>query len=270
MKVHYDYCEHIESIMKEYPDNTVNFIFKRRVLQEMTERTKQVLDRGLKDEKVCHELIISEFNSKKVLSDYSRYINGIKEKKIIKYSPVAAVCAILVSVVIFLLIGFFADIWHPTWLIVEGTATVSIISLMWIGVYLLNSHKMLYAVSRALVAGSVMVLTQFIFLVLRIPLGIEKAYLIFLAALALMFIGDLILATMTHQRLIIINYLITVPVVFVFIYVIFGILRFYTWQQGEILIYLSLIIDVLIVVGMILHNKKYSYKPEEEDIWKEN
>lgn len=256
--------------MKDQPDNAVNFIFKRRILQEMTERTKQVLDRGLKDEKVCHELIISEFNSKKVLSDYRHYIDGIKDKKIIKYSPAAAALAILASVVVFLAIGLFTDVWHPTWLIVEGTASLSAVALMWTGVYLLNRHKMLYAVSRALVAGSVMVITQFLFLVLRIPLGIEKAYLIFLAALALMFISDAVLATLTGQRLIIINYLITVPVVFVFIYVIFGILRFYTWQQGEVLIYLSLLIDVLIVVGMLLHNRKYTHKPEVDDVWKEN
>lgn len=270
MKVHYDYCEHIESIMKEFPNNAVNFIFKKRILQEMTERTKEVTNRGLKDENVCHELIISEYNPKRILSDYQQYLEKIREKKIIKYSPVAAVLSVVVSTLIFVLVGIITDVWHPTWLLVEGTATFSIIALMWTGVYLLHCHRILYPVSRVLVAGSVMVLTQFLFLVLRIPLGIENAYLIFLAALALMFIGDLILATLTKQRLVFINYLVTIPVVFIFIYVIFGLLRFYSWQQGEVIIYLSFVIDVLILLGMFLHNKKYTYKPEVEDVWKEN
>lgn len=237
----------------------------------MTQRTKEIKKRGLKDDKVCHELIISEYSEKKIISDYKNYLEELKEKKLIKYSPIAALAAILASVLLFVVIGLITDIWHPTWLLVEGTATFAITALMWIAVYILHRHKMLYAVSRALVAGSVMVLTQFFFLVLRMPpFNIENAYLIFLASLAVMFIGDLILATLTKQRLVFVNYLITIPVVFIFIYVIFGLLGCYTWKQGEILIDLAFGIDVLVIVGLFLHNRKYTHKPEVEDVWKEN
>lgn len=270
LKVHYDYCEHIESIMKAYPNNTVNFIYKRRVLQDMTQRTKEVYNRGLKDEKVCHDLMLSEFSEKKILDGYHQYLEDLKEKKLIKYSPMAAAGIIILSILIFVVIGLLTDIWHPTWLIVEGTASCAVVSLMWIAVYILHRHRILYALSRALVAGSTMVLTQFAFLVLRIPFGIEKSYLIFLASLACMFIGDLILATLTKQRLVFINYLITIPIVFIFIYVIFGLLRFYTWEQGEIIIGIAFIIDILVALGMYLNNRRYAHKPEVEDVWKEN
>lgn len=270
MKVHYDYCEHIENIMKAFPNNTVNFIYKRRVLQDMTQRTKEVFKRGLKDEKVCHELIISEFTEKKVINEYYQYLEDLKEKKLIKYSPAAAGILTVFSVILFVLIGLITDIWHPTWLLIEGTASCAVVALMWIGVYILHRHKILYAVSRLLVAGSVMVLTQFIFLVLRIPLRIEKAYIIFLVSLALMFIGDLILATLTKQRLVFVNYLVTIPVVFIFAYVIFGLLGFYAWDQGKIIVEAGFAADIIILIGMFLHNKKYSYKPEVEDVWKEN
>lgn len=270
MKVHYDYCEHIESIMKDFPNNTVNFIYKRRVLQDMTQRTKEVFKRGLADEKVCHELIISEFTQKKVVDGYYQYLEDLKEKKLIRYSPIAAVASLLVSILLFVIVGLITDIWHPTWLLIEGTASCAVVALMWIGVYILHRHRMLYALSRALVAGSVMVLTQFVFLVVRIPLRQEKAYIIFLVALAFMFIGDLILATLTKQRLVFINYLVTIPVVFIFIYVIFGLLGFYTWDQGDVIVELGFAADIIILLCMFLHNRKYAHKPEVEDVWKEN
>lgn len=270
MKVHYDYCEHIENIMKAFPNNPITFIYKRRVLQDMTQRTKEVYKRGLKDEKVCHELMISEFSEKKIVDGYYQYLQDLREKKLIRYSPMAAGGAIILSCIIFVLIGIIADVWHPTWLIIEGTASIALACLMWIGVYILHSHKMLYAISRALVAGATMVLTQFAFLIVRIPFKFEKAYIMFLVALIGIFIGDVVLATLTKQRLVFINYLVTIPVVFIFIYVIFGILGFYTWQQGEIIVGISFIIDLAVVLGMLLNNRRYAHKPEVEDVWKEN
>ena len=170
MKNYTDYCEHIESAMSPYSNEKVNFVFKRNILDDMKFRTNEVMKRGLKDEKVAHDLILDEYNSARILRDYKRYLQDLKEKKQIKLTPIIAVACILFSVLVFLVIGFITDIWHPTWLIIEGTATAGIMALMLTAVTILRRHKMLYALMRALVAGSVMVGTQFLFLFIR---GIE-------------------------------------------------------------------------------------------------
>lgn len=270
MKRNYDYCEHIEKIMNDKGNAGTTFIFKRRTLEEMDERTKEVQKRGLADEKVLHELIMDEFNEKKVLADYAKYLQELKEKKQLKAAPIVCAATMLLSVAVYLFIGFVFDVWHPTWLIIEGAATTVFIGLMLFGVSLLHRHRFLYLLLRLLVAGSVMVLSQFVFLCIRIPFDIEMAYLVFLGSLGVMFIADFILAAATKQRLLIINALITVPVITAFVYVILGLLDVIAWWPWRFLFLAAVGVDLLIVVGVLLHNKKYSYRPEVEDAWKEN
>lgn len=270
MKRNYDYCEHIERIMKEKGSSPLTFVFKRRVLEEMDERTNEVSKRGLSDEKVLHDLIIDEFGEKKVLSDYEKYLQEIKEKKQLKAAPIVCAAVMLLSVAVYLIIGFTSDFWHPTWLIIEGAATAVFIGLMLFGVSLLHRHHFLYFLLRLLVAGSVMVLSQFVFLVLRIPFGIENAYLVFLGALGLMFVTDFILAAATKQRLLILNAIVTVPVLAAFVYVILGLLHVISWWPWRFIFLGAVFCDLLIILGVLAHNKKYSYKPEVEDSWKEN
>ena len=182
----------------------------------------------------------------------------------IKYTPIAVVACILFSVLIFLAIGFITDVWHPTWLIIEGTATAGIMAIMLTAVTILRHHKKFYAIMRALVAGSVMVGTQFLFLFIRIVFDNEMAYLIFLFALAMMFIGDLILATVTKQRLVFVNYLITIPLVFIFALVIFGLITD-LWKMGRILIIIGFVLDIGVIAQLAIKNKKLAYNPEEDE-----
>jgi len=264
MKKYTDYCEHIEKTMSSYSNEKVNFIFKRNILDDMKFRTKEVMKRGLKDEKVAHDLILDEYNSARILRDYKYYLEDLKEKKQIKLTPIIALACLIFSVLVFLAIGFITDIWHPTWLIIEGTATAGIMALMLTAVTILRRHKKFYALMRVLVAGSVMVGTQFLFLFIRIVFDNEKAYLIFLFALAMMFIGDLILATVTKQRLVFVNYLITIPLVFIFAFVIFGLITG-LWNIGRILIIIGFVLDIGVIAQLAIKNKKLAYNPEEEE-----
>lgn len=270
MAKNYDYCEHIERIMKSKGSSALTFIFKKRELEEMDARTNEVFRRGLSNEKVLHDLILDEYNEKKILSDYEKYLQSIKEKKQLKAAPIISAAAMLLSVAVFLLIGFATGVWHPTWLIIEGAATGVFVGLMLFFVSLLHRHHFLYFLLRLLVAGSVMVFAQFVFLVLRIPFGFEMAYLVFPGAAGMMFITDFILAAATKQRLLIINALVTVVVVTAFVYVILGLLGVIEWWPWRFMFLGAVFADALIVIGMLIHNKKYSYKPEEVDSWKEN
>lgn len=264
MEKYYDYSDHIEKAMSSFSNEKTNFVFKRRVLDEMELRTKEVIKRGLGDKRVAHDLIMDEYNPQRIVKDYYEYLEDIKEKKKIKYTPIAAVTCILLSVLVFLIIGFVTDIWHPTWLIIEGTATAGVMAIMLTAVTILRRHKKFYAIMRALVAGSVMVGTQFLFLFIRILFDNEQAYLIFLFALAMMFIGDLVLATVTKQRLVFVNYLITIPLVFIFAFVIFGLITG-LWSVGRILIVIGFVLDIGVIIQLAIRNKKLAYNPEDEE-----
>lgn len=261
-----DYCDHIEKIMKGRNEDG-SFKYKSRVLREMELRTKEILKRGLGDKKVAHDLVMDEFSEKYVIDGYNEFLAQEKEKRIARRLPVASALIMLASVVIYLAIGFVTGVWHPTWLIIEGCATAVLINAMFFGVTWFDRRKRFYILMRLIVMGIVMVLSQFMFLVLRIPMHIQKAYLVFLASLAMMFIGDLILATVTKQKLLIFNYLVTIPVVTVFAYVILGILHIIPWSWGAEIILLAVVVDLVVLWAFIRHNRKYIYKPEVNEEW---
>ena len=94
MEKYYDYSDHIEKAMSSFSNEKTNFVFKRRVLDEMELRTKEVIKRGLGDKRVAHDLIMDEYNPQRIVKDYYEYLEDIKEKKKIKYTPIAAVACV--------------------------------------------------------------------------------------------------------------------------------------------------------------------------------
>ena len=261
-----DYCDHIEEVMKDHSE-LGNYNYKRHILDEMEFRTKQILSRGLNDKKVAHDLVISEYDEHFILNGYEEYLKNLKEKWLLKKLPLLSAQLMLLAVIAYLLIGFIGKVWHPTWLIIEGCATAIVIEAMFVAVNFLDRRKKFYFIMRLLVAGSIMVASHFFFLLLRIGFHIEHAYLTFIAAVAFMFIGDLILATATKQRLVIINYFITIPVVSVFAYVLLGLTGIIKWNPGWILIPASIIVSFIVLWGFIRYNRKFMHKPEVNDEW---
>lgn len=264
-----DFADYIESCLAEYGNSQTTFIYKKRLLDEMELRVKEVEKHGLNDKNVAYDLIVSENSKEKVLNGYSNYLNTLKEKQTRKRIPLISAAYLGILLVVFLILGFLFDLWHPGWLTFEFGISVLVIGILMFIVSRLNKIKW-YPLSRILVAGSVMIAAQAIYLAIRVLTGIVDSYLIFLAAPALMFICDTVLATVTKQRFYLINYLITIPVVSVFLYAIFGIIGAVPWHPGWLIIIGGFLADILVVFGVIQFNKKYSYKPEVEDSWKEN
>ena len=230
-------------------------------------RTKEILGRGLNDKKVAHDLVIDEYDEHFILNGYDEYLKDLREKWLLKKLPMLAGLLMLLSIIVYLAIGFICQVWHPTWLIIEGCATAVVIEAMFVAVNFLDRRKKFYFIMRLLVAGSIMVASQFFFLLLRIGFHIEHAYYVFIAAVAVMFIGDLILATATRQRLVIINYMITIPVVSVFVYVLLGLTGVMAWNPGWMLIPASVVVSFIVLWGFIRYNRRFIHKPEVDEEW---
>lgn len=261
------YADFIEHSMQDHPNDDVTFAYKQGVLQEMQKRRKQLQKRGLNDENVIRELIFEENTA--IEEGYFEYLEKQKDKKRIKNLPRNIALYMAGLVILFLAVGFATKVWHPTWLIVEGGVSVMVIYLLlFLAAHLTDT--VLYPLARLCVAGSVMMATQFVFLVMRIPFGIENSYLLFLAAIAMMLLADGVLASLTKQKFAFLSWLVYIPASMGLIYPLLGLTGVVPWNPGWLLMVAAVAFDVLLVLGTVLYKGRYSIQQELENIWKEN
>lgn len=262
-----NYPDFIEQQMQSHPNDELTFAYKKSVLDAMEKRSAVLRKRGLVDEQVIRDLVCSE--NKNIEQGYFEYLAKEKDKKRIRNLPRNIGIYMFVLIFSFLGIGFATSVWHPTWLIIEGGVSLMVVYLL----LFLSSHLTdtpLYPIARLCVAGSVMVLAQFIFLVIRIPFGVENAYLLFLAAVALMLLADGTLAALTKQKFAFLSWLIYIPAVTGLLYALLGITGIVTWNPGWWMMIAAVAADVLLAVGTVLYKGRYSIRQELENIWKEN
>lgn len=262
-----NFPDFIESQMKNHPNDDLTFSYKRSVLDAMEKREQQLQKRGLTDLKVIRELVCSE--NENIESNYYAFLKEEKKKKRIKNLPRNIGIYMIVLVLAFLITGFASHIWHPTWLIIEVGVSLMVSYVLLFAAYVIAQTK-LYPLARLCVAGTVMVITQFVFLLLRIPLGIENSYLIFLGAVAAMLIGDGILASATKQKFAFLSWLLYIPAATGLIYPLLALTHCIPWNPGWILMVAAVALDVVLVLGTVLYKGRYTIKQELENIWKED
>ena len=80
-----------------------------------------------------------------------------------------------------------------------------------------------------------------------------------------MYCTDAVFARLTAQKLRIINYLIYVPAAAPMLYVVLAGLHIIPWHPGWLIVPLSVVVDVILLVGKAIENGKYRYRPGKED-----
>lgn len=115
-----------------------------------------------------------------------------------------------------------------------------------------------------------MMATVFAFLFALAFLHMAKAWTIVLMGIIAMFVADAVFATVTKQKLYIINYFLYIPSIFTMLFVILGAFSVVSWRWGWLLIILGLIIDAVIMMSIAAENSRYHYHQEVEDVWNEN
>lgn len=265
------FIEYIESVLPDSGKDETLFKFKRKVLDEMNERYSEVSKRGISNQKVISDLIISEHPD--LEKDYKEFYEketaaaNTKEKALL--NTVGSVVYILGIVIIFLVFSFITHLWGQTWLIVADGILLWAAYILSLGVKKISSmRKRFHIFARILLAIDVMVVTVAVFLFAVVFTSFSKSWVIVIAGVALMFVSDGIYAYVTKQKLALINYLIYIPVVAVMLYIILSALGVLLWSRGWLLIIFSLILDVVIIYMSIEKNKKI--KQEVIDSWKEN
>ena len=261
----------INAALPDMPGDDIQFSFKRKTLDEMTQRYNEVSTRGVSDQTVIEDLIISEHPD--LGQEYAVYraaeLKMRWQKKFIKFNIIGSVIYLLALIGVYLLVSFATHAWDMTWAIIVDGVLLWVVYLLSVGVGFFTSLKKIFHVfARVCLAGAVIVAMVAVYLYVVAVSDTPRSWLIVIAGLIMMFVCDGIFAVAAKHRLAVISWLIYIPVIATFLFIFIGALSILPWGAAWIIIPLSLFIDVGIILSATAKNKLE--KMEVTDAWNEN
>ena len=265
------FIDYINSALPDQKGDSILYKYKRKVLEEMTQRANEVASRGINNCQVVDDLIISEYANLK--EDYKEYYKKEKaaqnSKRNLIYNIIGSGIYLLLILVIYFGVSFATHAWNMTWAIIADGVLIWVVYLLMLGVKKFTSMKRIFHIfARMFLAGAVITWMTAVFLLIVAVTDIPHSWLIVIFGLITMFICDGLYATLAKHRLAILNWLIYIPVIAVFTFIIIGVLGFLPWGIAWIIIPVSLILDLVIILLAIGKNKLD--KMEVADTWNEN
>ena len=265
------FISYINSSLPDKEGERILFMFKRKTLDEMNQRFLDVQKTGgISDEKVIEDLIISEHAD--LLSEYDEYYKRqtakMKSRRNAILNVVGSLVYILALVTAFLAISILTHKWSVTWAIIVDGILLWVVYLLTLVVRKFTSMKRIFhIIARIALFGAVVCFTVSIYLCLVAITDLPHGWILVIFGLILAFIGDGLFVTVTKSKLAILHWLLYIPVISVFAFIIIGALGLLSWNIAWIVIPLSLIVDLLLIVAAIVKNK--ADKMEVADIWQE-
>lgn len=264
----------IDYLDKELPDNFGNKVlykFKRTLLDEMNARYLEVSRRGITNQKVITDLIISEHAD--VQEEFKKYNSEIMAKKRAKRRMltriIGSVIYFISLIILLIVLNIFVDGISHTWLIMVDGLLLWICYMLTLGVAKITSFKRIFHIfARILLYFDVIIFSVAAFLFVQIGIGFSRGWVLLIAGVALALVADGAYAHFTKVRFAIISYLIYIPIIATMLYIILSALHITAWSTGWILIILSLLVDVIIMYASLVRNRRY--KQEVIDTWQEN
>ena len=265
------FIDFINAALPDAPGNEILYAFKRQVLDEMRQRYTEVSTRGVDAPRVLQDLVMSEHPD--LAKEYAAYRADVLKKRKAKRNTVrnvvGSVVYLLLLVGVYLFVSFATAAWHVTWAIIPCGVLAWVTYLLSLGVRFFTSlPKIFHVLARVCLAGAVIVATVAVYLFVIAVSDLPHSWLIIIFGLILMFAADGIFAVVAKHRLAILSWLLYVPVIATFLFIIVGALSLLPWGVAWIMIPLSLILDVAIVVSAAGRHKLE--KTEVMDAWNEN
>lgn len=265
------FIDFINAALPDVPGDDILYAFKRKILDEMRQRYTEVSTRGVDAPTVLQDLVMSEHPD--LAKEYAAYRAEVLKKRKAKRNTirnvVGSVVYLLSLVGVYLFVSFTTSAWNMTWAIIPCGVLAWVTYLLLLGVRFFTSlPKIFHVLARACLSGAVIVSMVAVFLCVIAVTDLPHSWLIVIVGLILMFTADGIFAVAAKHRLAIINWLIYVPVIATFLFVIIGALSILPWGVAWIMIPLSLILDVAIIV--IAAGRHKLEKMEVADAWNEN
>ena len=283
-----DFIEYIETSCAKLPDNHLTYLYKKHILDEMTDRANEVTHSGLKDEKVLADLMADEYPN--LAGKYPVWAKEYKKKKQAKVmrltSVVGGILVFFISLILFFIVGENATFtyygyddgvlglhtvsaYRNAWLIILGAIFGIIIFCLGFGIKrICKMRRVFHPIARALIVLCVMIIMVFAFLCALMlstnPLE-TKMWPIVIAGIILALVADIAFAFATKQKFRTITTMIYMPIISTMIFVIlnaYGLVGTF----GGLVIVSGLIVDVIYALALVAHNAKYfMYKKEDDE-----
>lgn len=263
------FIEYIEESCKNIKDSHIAYKYKRKILDEMTERANEVTGAGLRDEKVLTDLLASEYPE----LEKNFYVFEKEEKKKARASllrKLFAVGGVLFFIAIF--VAYFSvskstGAWDKTWLIiVGGIFSMIVFYTSFLIKRLYHWHRFLHPLARVLIAGCIMLVAIFTFLFVLMMYDPGFSWIFVILGIVISFIADLVFAFRTKQKFRTVSLFVYIPAIFTMLYIILAGIGVISWLTGWLLIFAGVGVDLAIFMAIIAHNAKYfMYKQEDEE-----
>lgn len=266
-----NFFQYLENALPGKANDPVLYKFKKKTLDDMVSRANELTARGLKDDKVIDDLIISEYGD--IIDEYKKYEQESKIKKRRKQflfgNIIGSLIYIIALITVFLGVSFITQAWDQTWVIVvDGILLWTSYIMTIIASRILDMKRIFHFIARLILMGEAVVISVAVFIFLLGVAHITKAWVVIFAGILSMFLVDGIFAITTKQKLAIIAWLIYIPAMSAMLYIILGGLSIVAWSAGWVMIPLSLIIDLIIM--LIAYKRNLGYKEEVVDEWQES
>ncbi len=255
-----NFIEYVDKSLADFPQTKSLYEYRQKVISEMTQRANELVSKGIKDDNVITQLIISEYPD--LAADYGKSVGEkIKKQKTVrnvKGAVIAGISYVLVLVMTYLGVSFKLGNWDKSWLImVIGLLLPAFAGLVLVALKKKGSSKGFSAVSRVLLMASVAIGAVLLFLFLFFALDISKSWIIFILAVPVALIADAAFSIVTKQKFNLLTYMIYIPVCASLLYVALCLFGLLSWHPGWMIIVLSVVADLVIALAdMFTKSKK--------------
>ncbi len=264
-----DFIEYIEASCEKLPDNHITYLFKKQILDEMTDRANEMTHAGLRDEKVLADLMADEYPD--LPAQYKVWAKEYKKKKLAKtlrlVLGVGGVIFFIAMFVAYFEVSKATGAWDKTWLIIVGGIFAMIIFYTSFGIKrICRMRRVFHPIARFLIAMCVMLFSVFAFLFVLVMFDLPATWPLILVGVALMLIADLAFAFATKQKFRTVSTFVYMPVISTMLYIVLAAYGVIGWLAGWPVILLGLLADLIGIICIAIGNAKYfMYKKEDDE-----
>ena len=262
------FIDYIESSCKGLKENRMTYLYKRHLLDSMTERANEITYAGITDEKVITDIIADEFGDlEKGFSVFEKEEKKrMMAKKLRIILPVGGFISLILILIAYFIVSNITGAWNKTWLIIVGGIFAMVIFYLSFGIRKLCSMSMIFhTAARGLIAICTMLVSVFVFLFCLMMFPDVITWPIVIGGVPLMLLSDLGFAYASKQKFRTITFFIYMPVIATMLYIILAAYGIITWAGGWPFILLGLVVDLVYILAVISSNMKYFMYKQEVD-----
>lgn len=245
--------------------------YRKALLRQLLDREQELRIKGVSDDNLIFDMAVSELGDIDLtLANFERrQIQSGVAKRRISAASISAAAVVALLTIVYLVVGGFTKVWHPTWLIVVGGAFAGVSVLLVYGAVKFALKKKFVPV-RIFVAICEVLLTVFVFLILQLVFKIQGSWMSFLAMVVVLFGVDTAIAFATNSKIKWFELPVFVEILGVMLYVILGITVQGVWNPGWLMCLAGVACALVQIIVVIVKKTKAKNAKEERELEDKN